>query len=580
MNDEPGSKEKVLSRIIPYIPVISWLPKYDRKWLRFDLLAGLTLAAFAIPDGMAYASLAGLPPQYGLYVSIVAPLVYFFFATSRQAVVGASSSEAILLASVLAVIAAGDPYRYIMLASYTAILVGVIALFAWLFRLGFLVNLISGPVLKGFLVGTGLVIIMSQIPKILGIAGAPSDFFAKAVYILQNLEYANLYSVAVGIAGLVILLILEKKVPRLPGSLVLVVGAIIVTSFSSLPEKGVEIVGEVPSGLPCFSIPDVGIGDFSSVFPLAMALFLLSYVELTTIARTYAKTRNYEINTDQELLALGASSIGTGFFQGFPIAGSFSKSAVNDRAGALTPFSGALAGLVAILVVLFFTGFLYYLPEPILAVLIIAAVINMVDFRGFLRIWSVNKYEVYIALITFAGVLIFGILGGVIIGVFLSLIGILYNISFPYIPVQGRIPGTTLYGDVARKPAKEETAGILILRVDAPLIFANSHILLARVKHLMQQQVVPVRLVVIDLSPSPIIDVTAADMINDLYDDLSAQGITLRIASASGKVRDILRASGLEKKIGAVRLDSSVNDIIKVWKADEQDLTYYSSTEL
>ncbi len=580
MNDEPGSVLKILSRITPYVPVLSWLPKYDRKWLRFDLLAGLTLAAFAIPDGMAYASLAGLPPQYGLYVSIVAPLLYFFFATSRQAVVGASSSEAILLASVLAVIALGDPYRYIMLASYTAILVGVIALVAWIFRLGFLVNLISGPVLKGFLVGTGLVIIMSQIPKIMGIAGAPSDFFAKAVYILQNLEYVNLYSVAVGIAGLIILLILEKKVPRLPGSLVLVVGAIIVTSFSSLPEKGVQIVGAVPSGLPCFSIPDVGIQDFSLVFPLAMALFLLSYVELTTIARTYAKTRNYEIDTDQELLALGASSIGTGFFQGFPVAGSFSKSAVNDRAGALTPLSGALAGLVAILVVLFFTGFLYYLPEPILAVLIIAAVINMVDFRGFLRIWSVNKYEVYIALITFAGVLIFGILGGVIIGVFLSLIGILYNISFPYIPVQGRIPGTTLYGDVSRKPEKEETAGILILRVDAPLIFANSHMLLARVKNLVKQQAIPVGLVVIDLSPSPIMDITAADMINDLYDDLSAQGITLRIANASGKVRDILRASGIEQKIGAVRLDSSVNDIIKWWKTEEGDLTYYSSREL
>ncbi len=441
-------------------------------------------------------------------------------------------------------------------------------------------NLISGPVLKGFLVGTGLVIIMSQIPKILGIAGAPSDFFAKAIYVLQNLEYANLYSVAVGVAGLVILLILEKKVPRLPGSLVLVVGAIIVTSFSSLPEKGVEIVGAVPSGLPCFAIPDVGVQDFSIVFPLAMALFLLSYVELTTIARTYAKTRNYEIDTDQELLALGASSIGTGFFQGFPVAGSFSKSAVNDRAGALTPLSGALAGLVAILVVLFFTGFLYYLPEPILAVLIIAAVINMVDFRGFLRIWSVNKYEVYIALITFAGVLVLGILAGVIIGVFLSLIGILYNISFPYIPVQGRIPGTTLYGDVTRKPAKEETAGILVLRVDAPLIFANSHILLARVKNLIQQQVIPVGLVVIDLSPSPIIDVTAADMINDLYDDLSGKGITLRIANASGKVRDVLRSSGIEKKIGVVRLDSSVNDIIKAWKAEEQDLTYYSSGEL
>ncbi len=325
MIDEPGIISKVTFRVIPIVPVVTWLPKYDRSWLRFDLLAGLTLAAFAVPDGMAYASLAGLPPQYGLYAALVAPLVYFLFATSRQAVVGPSSSEAILLASVLAVIALGDPYRYVMLASFTAILVGIIALTVWLFRMGFLVNLISAPVLKGFLVGTGLVIIMSQIPKIMGIAGAPQDFLDKGVYILQNLGGINPYSMAIGIIGLGILLVLEKKAPGLPGSLVLVVGSIIITSLSSLPEKGVAIVGSVPGGIPCFSIPNVTAQDFSLVFPLALALFLLAYVELTTIARMYAKTNNYEIKTDQELIGLGMASIGTGFFQGFPVRRQFQQ---------------------------------------------------------------------------------------------------------------------------------------------------------------------------------------------------------------------------------------------------------------
>jgi len=574
MIDEPGIVSKVTSRVISVVPVVTWLPKYDRSWLRFDLLAGLTLAAFAVPDGMAYASLAGLPPQYGLYAALVAPLVYFLFATSRQAVVGPSSSEAILLASVLAVIALGDPYRYVMLASFTAILVGIIALTVWLLRMGFLVNLISAPVLKGFLVGTGLVIIMSQIPKIMGIAGAPQDFLDKGVYILQNLGGVNPYSMAIGIIGLGILLVLEKKAPGLPGSLVLVVGSIIITSLSSLPEKGVAIVGSVPSGIPCFSIPNVTVGDFSSVFPLALALFLLAYVELTTITRMYAKTNNYEIKTDQELIGLGMASIGTGFFQGFPVAGSFSKSAVNNRAGALTPLAGAIAGLFIMLVVLFFTGFLFYLPLPILAALIIAAVVKMVDFPGFFHIWSVNKYEVYIAMITFAGVLIFGILFGVVIGVFLSLVGILYNISFPHIPVEGRIPGTTLYGDIARKPIKEELSGVLVLRVDAPLIFANAHILQSRVNELIQEQATPVKLVVIDLSPSPIIDITATEILKDLKTDLVKKDISLRIANANGKVRDILRAAGVDGTTGEVKLDSSVNDVIKAWTSEQQDLSY------
>jgi len=525
---------------------------------------------------MAYATLAGLPPQYGLYAALVAPLIFFVFTTSRQAVVGPSSSEAILTATVLALIASGDPNRYIMLASFAAILVGIIALVVWTLRLGFLVNLISGSVLKGFLVGTGLVIIMSQIPKIMGITGAPSDFLGKTGYIFANLGLANPYSVALAICGLVLLLVLEKKAPRVPGSLVLVIGAIILTSFTALSEKGVQIVGFVPGGVPCFSVPDVSVQDVSLIFPLALALFLLAYVELTTIARMYARTRNYEINSDQELLALGASSIGTGLFQGFPIAGSFGKSAVNDRAGALTPLAGAFAGLVVMVVVLYFTGFLYYLPTPILAILIIAAVIKIVDFPGFLRIWSVNRYEVYIALITFAVVVFQGILFGVIIGVFLSILGILYHISFPDIPVQGRIPGTTSYGDVERRPEKEETPGVLILRIDAPLIFANAHVLMTRVKKLIHQQKIPVRLVIIDLSPSPIIDITASDMILDLHENLAGMGITLRIANASGKVRDILRADGIGEKTGTTNLNMSIHDIITEWTHAGRDVQVLS----
>lgn len=565
MKEESGKLSDQKKRLCQNIPLLSWLPGYNRSWLKFDLIAGISLAAFAIPDGMAYASLAGLPPQYGLYAGLVAPLIFFIFTTSRQAVVGPSSSEAIMLASVLSIVALGDPYRYTVLAAFTAILVGVIALFAWLFRMGFLVNLISGPVLKGFLVGTGLVIIMSQVPKILGIAGAPSDFIAKSWYVIENLALTNPYAVAIGVGGLIALYILKKKVPGWPNTLIVLIGAIVFMQISDFAEKGVKIVGTVPSGVPCFAIPDVAPKDITLVFPLALALFLLAYVELTTIARMYAKDHKYEIDTNQELLALGASSIGTGFFQGFPIAGSFGKSAVNDRAGARTPLAGAVAGTIIILVVLFFTGFLYNIPEPILAALIIAAVISIVDFMGFLHIGSVNKTEMYISIITFAGVLIFGILSGVIIGVILSLVYILYNISFPHIAVQGKIPGTTLYGDKERKPAKEEIPGVLIVRIDAPLIFANAQIFREKVRNLIREREIPVKLVVVDLSSSPIIDITAAELIKDLVTELSEQGISVKIANTTGRVRDVLRSTGIAEITGSASHDNPVEAIIAEW---------------
>ena len=271
----PGA---VKERVIDLVPVLRWLPAYDRKWLRFDLIAGLTLAAFAIPDNMAYATLAGLPP-YGLYAGIMASLAYFVFATSRQAVVGPSSSESIMVATFLGAMVITTPQQYAGIVALTAVLVGLIAIAAWLFRLGFLVNLISGPVMKGFLVGTGIVIIVSQIPKLLGLEGAPSDFFGQILFVLQNLSETNLYALALGIGALIFFYALEHWYPRLPGSLIVVVLSIILVGLTGLAEKGVEIVGTIPAGLPELGMPAISLGDASLVFPLAIGLFVLSFVE-------------------------------------------------------------------------------------------------------------------------------------------------------------------------------------------------------------------------------------------------------------------------------------------------------------
>jgi SulP family sulfate permease len=563
MNIQGISLETAKNRIISIVPVLRWLPSYDKSWLKFDLIAGLTLAAFAIPDNMAYATLAGLPPEYGLYAGIMAPLAYFIFATSRHASVGPSSSEAIMVATFMAALVITSPSQYAALVALTAILVGIICVVAWLLHLGFFVNLISGPVMKGFLVGTGIVIIVSQIPKLLGLSGAPSSFFDKIVFILQNLSQTNIYALALGVGALLLVFVLEHKFPRLPGSLIVVILSIIFVGLADLAEKGVEIVGTIPQGLPELGIPVFTLADVELVFPLAIGLFILSFVELSAITRTYAKAHEYEVDKNQELLALGASSISVGIGQGFPIGGSFSKTAVNDKNGAKTQLAGAVAAGVIILVVLFLTGFFYYLAEPVIAALIVVAVFKMVDIAGLARIGHINKTELFIAMITFGGVLIFGILIGVLIGTFLSLIEILYRFSFPHMVVIGRIPGTNMFGDIIRHPDNEAIPGVFIYRIDAPLIFANAESFKENFFKALGREQRPIHLAIIDLDSSPFTDVTAIDMIRELITELERKGIALRLANVTGQARDVLRAAGIEDKVGKLDQTTTIAALLE-----------------
>ena len=556
------------SKLTRTVPVLKWLPSYNRKWLKFDLIAGITLAMFAIPDNMAYATLAGLPPEYGLYAGIMAPLGYFIFASSRQASVGPSSSEALMVGLFLGALAISSFSQYAALAGLTAILVGIIAIVAWALRMGFLVNLISGPVLKGFLAGAGIVIIMSQVPKLLGITGAPSDFFPKIIYVIQNLDQTNIYSLALGLVAIIGILAIEKKYPRVPGSLIIVIAAIIFMTYSSFVEKGVAILGYIPPGLPTIGIPEIAPGDIGMVLPLAVALFILSYVELSSIAKTYAQKNRYQVDMNQELLALGGGSIAAGVGQGFPVAGSFSKSAVNDRSGAKTPLSGAIAAGVIILVVLFFTSFFYNLPECVIAALIIVAVVNMVNIFELQRIRSLDRTEFSIAIITLVSVLVFGILQGVLIGTGLSLVALLYRIAFPHTAIVGRVPGTDIFGDIERKPEKDQVPEVLIFRVDSPIMFANVNVIKEQLDEHLENSVPAVKLVILDFFTSPMIDVTAADMIRDLLTDFSHRGIELRLANTTGQVRDLIRKAGLVEKLGRLEATDTIATILDEWQAN------------
>lgn len=559
------------NQLLNLLPVFKWLPSYERSWLKFDIIAGLTLAAVAIPDNIAYATLAGLPPEYGLYAGIMAPLAYFFFASSRHVSIGPSSSEAIMVATFLAAMVISSPAEYAGLVALTAILVGILSLGAWLLRLGFLVNLISGPVMKGFLVGTGIVIIIGQIPKIFGLSGAPSSFFEKIIFILQNLPSTNLIALSLGAGTVVMLFALERKYPRLPGHLIVMLVSIFLVGLADLARHRVEIVGSIRGGLPALEVPLVSSGDLQLVFPLAVGLFILSFVELSSVARTYAKIHEYEVDNNQELLALGATSIATGIGQGFPIGPSFSKTAVNDRNGAKTQLACAISALVIIVVLLFLTGFFYYLAEPVIAALILVAVLKMVDIPGLARIGHINTPEIYIALITLGSVLIFGILAGVLIGAGLSLIEVLYRFTFPHMVVVGRIPGTDVYGNVSRPPEKEVIPGIFVYRIDAPLIFSNAENFKEQFLSALSREDRQIHLAIIDLGSSPITDVTATDMLHDLIAELETRKITLRLANASGPVRDILQAAGVEDKVGTLDRTTTIAALVKEWPEGQKE---------
>jgi high affinity sulfate transporter 1 len=553
-------------------PVLQWLPAYNKTWLRPDLLAGITVAAFTVPEAMAYASLAGLPPQAGLYAAFLASIIYVIFGTSRQLAIGPTSAISILVAGTLSLLIVDSPEQYWAFAAMTAILVGIIALVAWVLRLGFIVNFISKPVLGGFTAGAALVIAASQLPKLFGIEGTHGEFFERVWHIIQHLGDTNLPTLVIGLVSIVLLIIGHKKFPRLPTSLVVVLLGILLMSVTNLSDRGVAIVGDIPQGLPAFGIPEFTLSDIGELLPLALAVFILAYVEGMAMVRTFANKRQYRADANQELLALGAANIASGLGQGYAVGGSMSRSAVNDNSGAKTPLAGGIAGLLIIMVVLFLTGLFSKLPDPILAAVVLIAVRSLIDIPELKRIYRINKREFVIAMVAFGGVLIFGLLYGVLIAVFVSIIYMIARVMHPHTAILGRIPGTDLYGDVKRHPENEQVPGILVYRVDSSIFFANAATVHDQISDLIDKMDPPVELVVLYLEATPILDITGADMLADIHRQLANRGIALKLAKATGPVRDVLRAEGFEDFMGKIEADATVSKVIKEWQqAKEQE---------
>jgi sulfate permease, SulP family len=533
------------------MPLFRSLAGYDRTWLRGDLLAGMTVWAVLVPEALAYASIAGVSPVVGLYAAPGALLLYAAFGSSRHLVVGPMSATAALSAAAVAEVATQGSADFAAHTVALALTTGLLALGAGLLRLGFLASFISEPVLKGFIIGLALTIVAGQLPDLLGVEGAGGNFFERLWGVLADLGQTSATTLLVGLASLALVLGLRRVAPRVPGSLVAVLAGIAAVWLLDLDAHGVVIVGQIDSGLPALGPPDVDASHYLALAPAAAGVMLVGFAEGLGAAKTYAARAHYEVDANRELLGLGAANLGAGLSSGMVVNGSLSKTAVNGAAGARSQVSGLVVAVLTVVTLLFLTGLFENLPEATLAAVVIAAVIELVDLPALTALYRMATRQLrgiygiaarpdfYAAVAALAGVLVFDTLPGLFIGIAVSLLLLLYRASRPHVAVLGQVPGRPgHYGDVQRHPENQLEPGVVLLRVEGGLFFANAD----TVRDAIRNAAGPgTRAVVLDAETAPFIDVSAARMLVLLTGDLRRSGVELVIARDVGQVRDVLR---------------------------------------
>jgi len=553
----PGTRSKW-----SWLPPVRWLGGYQAAWLPGDVVAGVTLAAYAIPVSLAYASLAGLPPQVGIYGYLLGGLGYALLGSSRQLAVGPTSAISLMVAASVAPMAEGDAERYVQIASLAAFTVAGLCLLAWLFRLSVLVTLISDSILVGFKIGAGLTIAMTQLPSLFGIAGGGHNFFERVYLLVGQLGHIQLVVLAMGAVAIAMLLMGERWLPGRPVALAVVALSIFLATVLGLPAIGVPVTGNIPEGLPTLAGPALRLRDVEGIVPLAAGCLLLAYIEGVSAARTFAAKHGYDLDPRQEFLGIGAANLGAALGHGYPVAGGLSQSAVNDKAGAHTPLALLAASTTLALCLLFLTGLLENLPKAVLAAVVLTAILGLFDFRGVLYMWRVSRMDFYAATIAIMGVLLLGILQGILLAALISILLLLARASRPHVALLGRIPGTNSYSDLARHPENEPLGSVIACRPEASLLYVNAGYVLETVMASVLKNRSKIRAVVCDLSASPYLDLAGARILHALHDELAAQGIALQIVGARGRVRDLLRADGLAEKVGGLERAVSLDDAI------------------
>lgn len=562
----------MLKEVKELFPILKWGKSYNKKFLRLDVIAGITVGAITIPEAIAYSSLAGLPPQAGLYAAFAALLVYFIFGTSNQLSIGPTSALSILVGSTIGTMTIVNPSNFWAIASFVGLLVGIFSIVAWILHMEFISRVISRSVLTGFSAGAAVYIMATQLSKLMGIDGATGGFFSRIAFIGTHFYEINIITLAIGIVSVFYLLLSEKYLSKLPNALIIVAVPILLFTFIDLSWLGVSLVGNIPAGLPMFEIPKIPSIDLGLIVYLAGFCFILSYVEgMGTTKILGLKRDDDSADSNKELLALGLSNISSSIAQGFPVGGSFSRSAINEESGSQSPFSSLISALIVIIVILFFTEFFSHLPETILAAIIIVAVTKIFNLKELKRYYIISKKEFVYAIVTAGGVLFLGILQGVVVGVVISVLGILYNVYNPHIVELGRVKGTRLYKDIRFHEPVETISNVLILRIDGAQVFLNSenidNEILKRIKERKE-----ISVLVLDMGNTDYLDMAGAENLELLHGILAKEGIELRLAHLNSPVRQLLWKMGLNKKLNMYKgIYPTIDDIVNNWEKKYYD---------
>jgi high affinity sulfate transporter 1 len=546
-----------------WIPGLLVLRRYERAWLRHDLLAGLVLTTMLVPVGIAYAQASGVPGITGLYATIVPLLAYAAFGPSRILVLGPDSALAAVILSVVVPLSAGDPERAIEPASVMAIVSGVVCVAAGFARLGFVTELLSKPIRYGYMNGIALTVILSQLPKLLGFSISADGPLRQAQAITAKVldGSTNVVTFAVGGGALALILVL-KRWPRVPAMLVAVVAATVAVAVFDLAGRGISVLGPLPQGLPAPSIPLVGVEALGPIVMGGLAVALVSFADTSVLSRTYAARVRTPVDPNQEMVGLGIANLAAGFFQGFPVSSSSSRTPVAEAAGAKTQLTGVVGAIGIALLLLFAPALLQDLPQTALAAVVIASAIGLIEFADLRRIYRIQQWEFWLSMTCFAGVAVFGAIPGIALAIVIAVIEFLWDGWRPHSAVMGRVDKVKGYHDIKRYPDARLIPGLVLFRWDAPLFFANAELFNKRVLDGVAASPTPVQWLVIAAEPVTSVDVTAADALIELDDALRASGVTLRFAEMKDPVKDKLKKFGMFERFGEAAFFATIGEAV------------------
>ena len=550
-------------RLAKFVPIVGWLPDYPREWLRPDLIAAITSWVVMVPIALAYAGLAGVPAELGLATAFAALAAYAVFGTSRHLKVTVSSTMAVMSAAVVTSVAAGDPFTTIALTAALALIVGITLVVGGFVKLGFIADFLSKPVVTGFVFGLAITMIVGQLPKILGVPSPTGSLPEEVAQLIAAIPGANPWTMLVGFGALAIILVLRLVSPRIPGPLIVLALGILAVPALDLDQRGVGVVGEIVTGLVMPSIPNVALTQLPFLAIGAAGMVFLAVGESIGAARAYGARHHYEIDQDQEMIALGTANLAAGLFGGFANDGSLSQTATSEAAGGRSQLSSLITAVLVLATLLFLAPLFRNLPDAVLGAIVIAAVIGLMDVAELRRYWAWRRTDFAIAIAALVGVVLTSVLAGMVFAVLLSVGFLLYRASRPYIATLGRISGyRATFGDLSRHPDAEPIEGLVIIRLDAPLYFFNANVARTQILDLVERGGPDTAGVLIDVAATADLDVTTLDMLATLIGDLHARSIEVMLAQVKSSVRDRLQSSGVMDQLGADRVYLSIGSAV------------------